>query len=235
MDTFNDFFARSSLKILGSQFYPPKQLTNVLNGLPPLHLIFRTMIVKFILKSLTQRYSSSAKILQIEETPNHEFFPQVYDTKMFLLWKLKYLNEKTGKPFAEIDKSDLIYIDKLIKLYQCGMWDNILKNDMNGLINSDPFCIEPLHSTEELSTIVHTKNLVENPLIARHNSRYQGTNLLDFLHGRCLRFQNFVFSVLKFDKSKFVPLCLEYSSSVLFFIIKYSNASLTVLMKKSWI
>ena len=81
------------------------------------------MIVKFILKSLTQRDSSSARILQIEETPNHEFFPQVYDTKMFLLWKLKYLNEKTGKPFptsvrelnfAEIDKSDLIYNDKLM-------------------------------------------------------------------------------------------------------------------------
>ena len=91
---------------------------------------------------------------------------------MFLLWKLKYLNEKTGKPFptsvrelkfAEIDKSD--YNDKLIKLYQCGTWDNILKNDMNGLINSDPFCIEPLHSTEELSTIVNTKNVVEIPLL----------------------------------------------------------------------
>ena len=47
---------------------------------------------------------------------------------MFMLCKLKYLNEKTGKPFvtsvrklnfAEIDKSDLIYNDKLIKLYQC--------------------------------------------------------------------------------------------------------------------
>ena len=112
--------------------------------------VLSRLLVKFILKSLTQRDSSSARILQIEETTNHEFFPQVYDTKMFLLWKLKYLNEKTGKPFptsvrelnfAEIDKSDLIYNDKLIKLYQCGMWDNILKNDMNGLINSDPFCI----------------------------------------------------------------------------------------------
>ena len=72
---------------------------------------------------------------------------------------------------------------------------------MNGLINSDPFCIEPLHSTEELSTFVNTKNVVENPLITRYNSRYQGTHLLYFLHGRCLRFQNFVFSVLKYDKS----------------------------------
>ena len=70
MDTFNDFFARSSLKI-----------------------------VKFILKSLTQRDSSSARILQIEETRNHEFFPQVYDTKMFLMWKLKYLNETSGNHF----------------------------------------------------------------------------------------------------------------------------------------
>ena len=52
------------------------------------------------------------------------------------------------------------------------MWDNILKNDMNGLINSDPFYIEPLHSTEVLSTIVNTKNVVENPLIARYTSRY---------------------------------------------------------------
>ena len=93
MDIFNDFFARSSLKILGSQFYPSKQLTNVLTGLPPLHLIVRTIIVKFILKSLTQRDSSSARILQIEETPNHEFFPQVYDTKMFL----PHIH-KVGKP-----------------------------------------------------------------------------------------------------------------------------------------
>ena len=85
---------------------------------------------------------------------------------------------------------------------------------MNGLmINSDPFCIEALHRIEELSTIVNTKNVVENPLITRYNSRYQGTNLLYFLHGRCLRFQNFVFSVLKYGKSKFVPLFLECSSS----------------------
>ena len=141
---------------------------------------------------------------------------------MFLLWKLKHLNEKTGKPFptsvrelnfTEIDKSDLIYNDESLKLYQCGMWDKILKNDMNGLINSDPFCIEPLHSTEELSTIVNTKNVVENPLVARHNSQYQGTDILVFLHGRCLRFQNFVFSVPKYNKSKFVPLCLQCSSS----------------------
>ena len=54
---------------------------------------------------------------------------------------------------------------------------------------------------------------LSKPLITRYNSQYQGTTLLDFLHFRCHRFQNFVFSVLNYDKSKFVPLCFECSFS----------------------
>ena len=222
MDTFKDFLARSSLKMIGSQFYPPKQLTNVLTGIPPLQLILKILIVKFILKSLSQGDSSSARIIQIEETPNHEYFSQVYDTKLFLLWMFKNRKRTADTPcptslrelsLAEVDSACLFYSDKLIKTYQCELWDDMLKNDMAGLINSDPFCIEPLQSTEDLSAIVKTHNILQHPLVARYNSRYQSTNLLDFLHGRCLRFQNFAFSVLKYDKSKFVPLCLECATS----------------------
>ena len=67
-------------------------------------------------------------------------------------------------------------------------------------IFSSKNCIEPLQSTEDLSAIVKAHNVLQHPLVARYNSRYQGTNLLDFLHGRyaLIRFQNFRFSVLKY-------------------------------------
>ena len=114
--------------------------------------------------------------------------------------------------FAEIEHANYIYDEQLIKLHQCKQWDDMLKFDMKGLTNTDPFCIESLHTKEELSSLVKTQNVLTNPLVVRYNSRYQSTNLLDFLHGRCLRFQNFVFSVLKYDKSAIVPLCLECST-----------------------
>ena len=49
------------------------------------------------------------------------------------------------------------------------------------------------------------------PLFKRQDNRVDNTTLADFLHGHCLRFQDFTYSVLKANKSVHVPLCLECS------------------------
>ena len=219
-DTFKDLFARATLKIIGSQFYPPKQLAGILIGLPPIGLSLKIITIKFVLKALSQQDALTSMIMQIEATPDHEFFPQIYATKLFLLWKFKHKEQTSvkstpssirGISFAEMELNNFFYDEQVMKSYQCEQWDIMLKTDMNGIINVDPYNIEPIHSSDELGILVNTQNVLRNPLVLKSNSRYHSSNLLDFLHGRCLRFQNFAFSVLKYDKSSLVPLCLECS------------------------
>ena len=75
----------------------------------------------------------------------------------------------------------------------------------------DPYNLESLHSDEHLCLYINTLNAMKDPLFKRHDKRIDNTNLVDFLHGHCLRFQDFTYSVLKADKSIHTPLCLECS------------------------
>ena len=78
------------------------------------------------------------------------------------------------------------YDEQLIKSHQCELWDTMLNTDMNVIINVDPYNTEPMHSSDELGMLVNTQTVLRNPLVLKYNSRYHSSNLLDFLHGRCL-------------------------------------------------
>ena len=93
--------------------------------------------------------------------------------------------------------------------YVCKLWDSQIKENIQDILIDDPFNVEPLHEEEELQKYVRTVNVVKAPLFHRDDRRIDNTNLADFLHRRCLRFQDFAFSVLKADKTKEVPLCLD--------------------------
>ena len=218
LSNFKDLFARAILKITGSQYYIPKQLAEVLLGLPPIELLVEEVTIKFVLKVLSQEDAVASRILQIEATPEHHFFSHTYAAKQFLFWKHKQDVTLSGSTvplsirhmaFSEIELADYFYEKDQIKAYQYHQWDKLLQTDMKGLANSDPFNIEPLHDTEELATFVNTACVISNPLVLRSDSRISSSNLMDFLHGRCVRFQNFAFSVLKYDKSVETPICLE--------------------------
>ena len=51
--------------------------------------------------------------------------------------------------------------------------------------------------------------MMQSTLFSRNSSRIADTRIADFLHGHCLRFQDFTFSVLKANRDLVVPLCLE--------------------------
>ena len=80
---------------------------------------------------------------------------------------------------------------------------------MSMIRTEDPYNIEQLHSDEELYHYVDTFNASQAPLFGRHDKRVDDTNLADFLHGHCLRFQNFAYSIVKADKALHAPICLE--------------------------
>ena len=66
---------------------------------------------------------------------------------------------------ADIPHTDVVYHKLEIKAYTCHQWDNMLKLDMKGIINTDPYNIEPLHEVEELSGMINTVRLLAYPLI----------------------------------------------------------------------
>ena len=193
------------LKILGAQYHVPQHLGQVLIGLPPVHLLLQEINIKFILKSLMQEDNMGARIMQIEETPGHIYYKHTILAKQFLMWK-KHGGAATGssmraESLINMPYSTFIYTKLEIKEYTCQQWDSRLKYDMKGLTNDDPYNIEPVHGLEELSGMVDTMLLLSCPIIGRDCTRLMSSNIMDFLHGRCVRFQNFAYSVLKYDKS----------------------------------
>ena len=201
------------LKILGAQYHVPQHLGQVLIGLPPVHLLLQEINIKFILKSLMQEDDMGARILQIEETPDHVYYKHTHIAKQFLQWKIHGNEAPTSSMRAlslmNMPYRNFIYTKVEIKEYTCLQWDSILKYDMKGLTNEDPYNIEPTHGIEELSIMVDTMQLLSCPIISRECTRMQSSSIMDFLHGRCVRFQNFAYSVLKYDRCKMTPICLE--------------------------
>ena len=62
---------------------------------------------------------------------------------------------------------------------------------------------------DELKIYIKTFDAIKNSIFIRNSKRRENTQLADFIHGHCLRFQDFVFAVEKADKSVHIPYCLE--------------------------
>ena len=96
-------------------------------------------------------------------------------------------------------------------MFVCSLWNNDIRLNMPSILIHDDYSLEPsdeLHS--RLAHYIRTENtVIHSPLFTRDEKRIDNTNIADFLHGHCNRFQNFVHSVLKVDKSKHLPFCLE--------------------------
>lgn len=207
---FDNFFARVMLKITGSQFYTPNAVSQVLLNLPPLSLQFEMVVVKFHLKSLSQDDDMKCIILQLEETPQHPYYQHVMWTKCYLAWRRSNSNLTRTVSLTEISLSDSHYTKALIASYQSMIWDKrIVNSSMEFFVkeNEDEFLI---HDQGEM---VKTCLLTHQPLFLRGDSRTDNTNMLDFLHGRCLRFKNFKSSVRK-DRDERSKLCLDCNKYV---------------------
>ena len=228
LGNFRAFMSRAKLKILGSQFYIPNVLSDLLTTIPPLEVALETLTIKFVLKGLSAMDGMSAKLYQIDAEPLHKFSHHLAMTKRYLDWTE---NEEhvdatsTGIRSTQtitsrrntIGRSSLLaegldrffYTKSDTDDYMFKLWDDVVKNSMESLMKVDQFTIEPLHTKEELRSIVNTKEVSLAPLLNRSLSREESTSYLDFIHGHNLRFQNFAFSYLQYDSSVAVPTCLE--------------------------
>ena len=226
LGNFKAFISRAKLKILGSQFFVPKVLADLLSTIPPLEVVLETLTIKFVLKGLSAMDGMSAKLYQIDAEPLHKFAHHLSMTKRFLDWaENKENSEATGLTSIQtstrrrnsvgrislltIDPEKFIYTKGEIDDYLFKLWDIEVINSMGTLMKVDQFTIEPLHTKEELACIVNTKTISLAPLLNRSLTREESTSYLDFIHGHNLRFQNFAYSYLQYDTSVTVPTCLE--------------------------
>ena len=210
LDIFKDFMSRALLRICGAQFHPTKDLKEILLGIPPLKLLHEQTVIKFLLKCLYQGDDVAGRIIQIEATPDHPYNPHTRLSKEFLLYSNDTDVRLSRCTYQTFNKEQLLYSKDKVLEFTCSKWDAEIKDNFKKIKKEDPYnIIEPLHTNELLQSYVNSLNSLKDPLFERHEKRLDNVNLADFLHGHCLRFQDFTYSVQKADKTVHAPICLE--------------------------
>ena len=130
LDIFKQFMAKAILKIIGAQFYPPKAVSEMLLGLPPLELMNNKVTIKFILKCLFQKDDVTSKIFQIEATPQHHYYKQTILVKEFLKTKFNDIGPLHSMSLNDIDNNRFLYSKDEMTNYTCALWDKLIKEDM---------------------------------------------------------------------------------------------------------
>ena len=187
IEIFKNFMFRSLFKISGSQYYPPKSVLEVIFGLPPLQLSLEIMTVKFILKSLSVDDELKAVLLQIEESPSHPFYRHIMWTKTYLAWKDGDGDRSQRRTITLLDSTSesMMYTQGEMNSYLCSRWDLLICN--NDLKHFQCRQAQSIVSED----LIHTDVIIQNPLFRRGETRENDTNVVDFLHGHGLRFEDF--------------------------------------------
>ena len=218
LDNFKDFMAKAKLKILGSQFYIPDNLADLLTTIPPLKVTLEVLTVKFVLKGLLAHDGMSAKLLQVDSEPFHKFAHHLTMTKRYLKWTEEEDNSQSGGrrrsflrncDLADYQPDKLMYTKEIMEDYTFTLWDRVVKSAIPTLYKEDEYTLEPRYSVEDLQDLVNTKEVALTPVLHRGLSRKESTTITDFCHGHNLRFQNFAFRVLNRNSTVEVPTCLE--------------------------
>ena len=136
--------ARCTLKIIGAQYYPPKDLTYVILGIPPLELQHQRIIIKFILKCIHTQDDTTARIYQIEQSPGHPFYHHILKTKEFLRQKFEDLASVRIRDLelSTLSTEQLIYQKNEVLSYICSTWDKEICLNLSKFLVDDPFSIE---------------------------------------------------------------------------------------------
>ena len=207
IDIFKRFVSKVLLKISGSQFYSSRAVLEVTLMIPPLQQNLDFMTMKFIMKGLSVDDDLKAVILQIEETPTHPFYRHTILIKEFLAWK------RAGKfsscrslQLWDITEEETMYGKAEMQQYMCAKWDqHILMNDLEHFISADD-----LFEPDTIKELISTKQALKAPLFFREEKRTNNSDMLDFLHGHCLRFRNFRQTV---ENGDITDECLDCSSN----------------------
>ena len=182
---FSDLMSRALLKINGGQVHTPKVIAETVANIPPLSLTLEMVTIKFYLKALTADNEMKAFIMQLEEIPTHPFYNHSIWTRRYIAVKN---NQQSYRSIAlhELSTGDLYYTKETMNLYQCHKWDEYIRgSEVVHFMGKEAY-----KSAEDLGK-VKTQNITKFPLLHRWDKRRFTSDILDFLHGRCLRFNRF--------------------------------------------
>ena len=158
LDIFKRFMSKSLLRITGAQFYPSNELSRLITGIPSLNHLHIRVVIKFILKCLSQADGISGCILQIEETPGHPFHKHVTNAKDFLKNKHENLQNKRNSQISLVsfEKKQLHYHKNDVLKYICKMWDEELCGNMKTICKKGPYILENDTVFEMLETYINS-------------------------------------------------------------------------------
>ena len=186
-EIFKAFLAKVLFKISGSQFYSSNAVLEVLFGIAPISLTLEIMTVKFLLKGLSLDDDLRAVILQIEETPSHRFYNHVSMTKKCIAWKREEETTARSIQLLDLSEDEFWYSQGQMQLYLCSKWDKlVVTNDLEHFVDK-----YDAHALIDAKKMVNTFATLNVSVFSREEKRVDNTNLIDFLHGHCLRFQRF--------------------------------------------
>ena len=141
--------------------------------------------IKFCLKGLTADNEMRAFVMQIEDTPSHPFYQHA-------IWVRKYIAVKRGQQcyrsinLYDLTTEELFYTKKAMDSYHYLMWDHHIKtSEMEHFIGKYSFPLK-----EDLE-VINTQNIKLFPLLHQSYKRSMSSDILDFVHGRCLLFNLF--------------------------------------------
>ena len=185
LDVFSDLLSRALLKINGAQLFIPNVLAEVIANIPPLCLTLEMFTIKFCLKGLTTDNEMQAFIMQLEDTPAHPFYKHTLWIKQYIAVKNELKSYRSINLY-ELTEEDLFYTKAKMDSYQHHRWsDQIRKMDIAHFLEKDS------HITEESLEMIQTENISHFPLLHRWDKRSTTSDILDFIHGRCLLFNKF--------------------------------------------
>ena len=210
-DIFKCFISRALLKITGAQFHPAKHISHIMLGILPLDLINQHVTIKFLLKCLAGTDDVTACILQIESTPGHRYFRHICAVKEFLKYKHEHLQDQrlSQIQLCNLQPKEFVYLKNEVLMYICRKWDTELINNMELICNKDTYKIDNEIAFNELKVFIGSFGAITNSIFQRTSKRIEDTQIADFLHGHCLRFQDFAFAIERADPSIHIPICIE--------------------------
>ena len=178
LDTFKDFYARVLLKISGSTHHPPKDLTSVALGIPPLEISYKMVTIKFIIKALTSDPFMQGLVLQLEEAKAHRYQHHIDEIRKFLTWTTgsNELNRNKIDLLSSVQNGVVSYSKEEIACFMDFTWNkHLLLNPRN------PSECQTLNNIDERS----------KKFFPRYSSRSTDTKVMSLLHGHDITFTAF--------------------------------------------
>ena len=163
IDIFKNFWSRAVLRLSGSEYHPPRVVTELALQLPPLDIVNKINIVKFCLKCLASNDEMKSVMLQLEDSTSHPWYQHITYLRQYSAWKRKHSRSTRAISILLIDESIYHYtkIDMNKFLHHC--WNIYMKTFLADSVPSHFICSE---------------NTMVKLLFNKQSSRYDDTSVI---------------------------------------------------------